>query len=171
MSFFSHSVPQETPSRCNRKHIHFATTQSRPRPCAEVFIELDVERCLEDGIKLYRTPKGDIVTEGQRGKIAWRYLRVVGQQYQPEEDKENVRRERVGRLESERGTKKREVSRTKERKKVECDQAKRKRSQQVVKSEPAEQSEQEKGKEDQQRAQQQVKTEEDQSWEIGEMLF
>ena len=54
-------------NRMNRSHIHFASSldgRTGYRQTAEVFIHIDMERALKDGIKFYMSTNGVILSEG-----------------------------------------------------------------------------------------------------------
>ena len=54
-------------NRMNRSHVHFASSldgRTGYRQTAEVFIHIDMERALKDGIKFYMSTNGVILSEG-----------------------------------------------------------------------------------------------------------
>lgn len=72
-------------SKMNRTHIHFATglpkdhgVISGMRRSASVFIYVDPERCISDGIKFFISENGVVLTDGIDGVIPPKYfLRVT----------------------------------------------------------------------------------------------
>lgn len=71
-------------SRMNRQHIHFALglpgdngVISGMRGSAEVLIYLDVEKVLKDGIALYKSENGVILTSGVDGILAPQYFKKI----------------------------------------------------------------------------------------------
>ncbi|KAK6200514.1 phosphotransferase KptA/Tpt1 [Scheffersomyces amazonensis] len=69
-------------SKMNRNHIHFTSTElsniSGIRQNANVLIYLDVEECLKNGIKFYRSLNDVILSEGnENGIISSKYFAKV----------------------------------------------------------------------------------------------
>lgn len=71
-------------SRMNRLHIHFAkglpkeqSIKSGMRTNCEVYIYIDTEKAINDGIKFYESDNGVILTSGLSGILSTEYFRKV----------------------------------------------------------------------------------------------
>ncbi|KAG6554897.1 hypothetical protein Mapa_003481 [Marchantia paleacea] len=78
------SIRKEGLKRMTRNHVHFATglspndgAISGMRKTSEVLIYLDVSKALEDGMKLYVSENGVILTEGFRGVVPPKYFKEI----------------------------------------------------------------------------------------------
>eukprot|EP00249_Psilotum_nudum_P006444 c19767_g1_i1 orf=81-1433(+) len=78
-----HSITREGLNRMKRNHVHFASglpndgVISGMKSHCEVLIYLDVQRALADGMKLYRSENGVILTEGFGGTIPPKYFSKI----------------------------------------------------------------------------------------------
>ncbi|KAI9260754.1 phosphotransferase KptA/Tpt1 [Phascolomyces articulosus] len=71
-------------SRMNRLHIHFAIglpgesgVISGMRATSQVYIYIDMEKAMHDGIVFYRSSNNVILTEGQNGVLLVKYFKQV----------------------------------------------------------------------------------------------
>ena len=78
------SIEQEGLKTMNRTHIHFATglpdneqVISGMRRTATVYIYIDVEACIDDGIEFYLSENGVVLSEGTHGILGTRYFLKV----------------------------------------------------------------------------------------------
>jgi len=78
------SIEQEGLKRMNRTHIHFATglpedkqVISGMRRSATIYIYIDPEPCIEDGIEFFVSANGVILTGGVNGILGTRYFMKV----------------------------------------------------------------------------------------------
>uniref|UniRef100_A0AAN0LPH3 RNA 2'-phosphotransferase n=1 Tax=Nesodiprion zhejiangensis nucleopolyhedrovirus TaxID=3135970 RepID=A0AAN0LPH3_9BACU len=60
--------------RFTRKHIHLATDMKSVRKNTNVFIYVDISKCIEDGIICYYSANNYILTEGIDGVIPPKYF-------------------------------------------------------------------------------------------------
>lgn len=81
---FINSIKQTGLNRMSRTHIHFATgfpsnsnVISGARNSANVFIIIDMEKALDDGIEFFRSSNGVILTEGVGGIIEPKYFKEI----------------------------------------------------------------------------------------------
>lgn len=78
---FWHLIQIEGLKRMTRNHIHFATGYqnviSGMRKSCEVFIELDLAKCLSDDIKFFLSPNGVVLSAGIEGVIEPKYFKKV----------------------------------------------------------------------------------------------
>jgi 2'-phosphotransferase len=78
------SIEQQGLKTMNRTHIHFATglpdneqVISGMRRSATVYIYIDVETCMDDGIEFYKSANGVVLSEGTNGIIGTKYFLKV----------------------------------------------------------------------------------------------
>ncbi len=78
------SIKKTGLNRMGRTHIHFATgfpsdsnVISGARSSANVFILLDMEKAMEDGIEFYNSSNGVILTEGVNGVLDPKYFKDI----------------------------------------------------------------------------------------------
>lgn len=71
-------------SKMQRKHIHFAVGLlgekgiiSGMRQSCDLFIYIDTEKCIKDGIKFYRSANNVILSSGINGIITYKYFKSV----------------------------------------------------------------------------------------------
>lgn len=69
--------------KMNRTHIHFATglandgVISGMRRTSDIYIYIDAEHCVKDGITFYRSDNGVILTDGVDGQLEPKYFAAV----------------------------------------------------------------------------------------------
>ncbi|BBN13043.1 2'-phosphotransferase [Marchantia polymorpha subsp. ruderalis] len=80
------SIRKEGLKRMNRNHVHFAMglspddgVVSGMRSTSEVLIYLDVSKALKDGMKLYVSENGVVLTEGFQGVVPPEYFKDIVQ--------------------------------------------------------------------------------------------
>lgn len=61
----------------NRNHIHLTTNMDYIRKSCNVLIYLDIERCLHDGIKFYKSLNDVYLTKGNHGVLDSVYFRKI----------------------------------------------------------------------------------------------
>lgn len=71
-------------SKMKRNHIHFAVgllgengVISGMRSSCNLFITIDIEKCMKDGIKFYRSANNVILSSGINGIIQYKYFKSV----------------------------------------------------------------------------------------------
>lgn len=81
---FINSIKETGLNKMARTHIHFATgfpvdsnVISGARSSANVFIIIDMEKALSDGIEFYRSFNGVILTEGVNGVLEPKYFKEI----------------------------------------------------------------------------------------------
>ena len=81
---FINSIKQSGLNKMSRTHIHMATGYpsdsqviSGARGSSEVFIVIDMEKALADGIEFYRSANGVILTSGVNGVLEPKYFKDI----------------------------------------------------------------------------------------------
>ena len=81
---FINSIKQSGLNKMSRTHIHMATgfpsdsqVISGARGSSEVFIVIDMEKALADGIEFYRSANGVILTSGVNGVLEPKYFKDI----------------------------------------------------------------------------------------------
>lgn len=81
---FINSIKQSGLNKMSRTHIHMATgfpsdsqVISGARGSSEVFIIIDMEKALVDGIEFYRSANGVILTSGVNGVLEPKYFKDI----------------------------------------------------------------------------------------------
>ena len=70
-------------NRMERKHIHLVQNIERDKQISgfknisNVIIAVDIKKCMEDGIKFFKSSNGVILTEGNNGIIESKYLKKL----------------------------------------------------------------------------------------------
>ncbi|KAK9455434.1 phosphotransferase KptA/Tpt1 [Dipodascopsis uninucleata] len=84
LNLWNSNIKAEGLSRMKRNHIHLAVglpnstdVISGMRKSAEVYIFIDLQRALTDGIKFYESENGVILTEGNNGILPTKYFSKV----------------------------------------------------------------------------------------------
>ncbi|AAQ99103.1 unknown [Neodiprion lecontei nucleopolyhedrovirus] len=60
--------------RMSRNHIHLGTSKKNARKNAEVFVYIDIQKCLKNGILFHFSSNGYILTTGIDGTIPSKYI-------------------------------------------------------------------------------------------------
>lgn len=82
--FWENNIKENGLSRMGRNHVHFATGYpndgqviSGMRQACDVYIELDLVNALSDGMKVYVSANGVILTDGFDGLVHPKYFKTV----------------------------------------------------------------------------------------------
>lgn len=77
---FLEKINEEGLCRMKRNHIHMATSLDAKSGCrkdCQVFIYIDIKKCMQDGMKFYKSDNGVILSSGIDGYIMPEYFSQV----------------------------------------------------------------------------------------------